>query len=180
MSTGTHKYEAPPEPPHSAFEEFRRDERRPAVLLLSALLLAATFFGLGIIFGRWTSERGSQSNATTNQPIKTTSSSPASTPATPQSSAPASTRSSSDTEHRFAILVATFETPEQAAPLIKDLQGAGYTDVRTNPPGVNEPQARYSVLAGHYNRDEVSEALKRMRAAGNPKFKNARVVEDIP
>jgi len=34
---------------HSAFEDFQRDERRPpAVLLLSARLLAAVFFALGI------------------------------------------------------------------------------------------------------------------------------------
>jgi hypothetical protein len=38
---------------HSAFEEFRRDERRPAVLLLGALLIAALFFALGIMLGRW-------------------------------------------------------------------------------------------------------------------------------
>ena len=37
---------------HSAFEEFRRDERRPAVLLLAALVIAATFFALGIMVGR--------------------------------------------------------------------------------------------------------------------------------
>ena len=38
---------------HSAFEEFRRDERRPAVLLLGALVIAAAFFALGIMIGRW-------------------------------------------------------------------------------------------------------------------------------
>ena len=38
---------------HSAFEEFRRDERRPAVLLLGALVLAAAFFALGMLLGRW-------------------------------------------------------------------------------------------------------------------------------
>ncbi|HYO99071.1 MAG TPA: hypothetical protein VER76_02555 [Pyrinomonadaceae bacterium] len=38
---------------HSAFEEFRRDERRPAVLLLGALVIAALFFALGIMVGRW-------------------------------------------------------------------------------------------------------------------------------
>jgi|GEM_PF-2586835 len=38
---------------HSAFEEFRRDERRPAVLLLAALVIAAIFFALGIMLGRW-------------------------------------------------------------------------------------------------------------------------------
>jgi hypothetical protein len=38
---------------HSAFEEFRRDERRPAMLLLAALVIAALFFALGIMIGRW-------------------------------------------------------------------------------------------------------------------------------
>jgi hypothetical protein len=41
---------------HSAFEEFRRDERRPAVLLLGALVIAALFFALGIMLGRWMAE----------------------------------------------------------------------------------------------------------------------------
>ncbi|PYS93100.1 MAG: hypothetical protein DMF64_06100 [Acidobacteria bacterium] len=39
---------------HSALAEFQRDERRPAVLLLAVLLIAAVFFALGIFVGRWT------------------------------------------------------------------------------------------------------------------------------
>ena len=39
---------------HSALEEFRRDERRPALLLLAVLFVAAAFFALGIMVGRWT------------------------------------------------------------------------------------------------------------------------------
>lgn len=42
---------------HSAFEEFSRDERRPAVLLLAGLIIAAIFFALGILFGRWTEKQ---------------------------------------------------------------------------------------------------------------------------
>ena len=38
---------------HSAFAEFQHDERRPAVLLLGALVIAAVFFALGIMLGRW-------------------------------------------------------------------------------------------------------------------------------
>jgi len=52
---------------HSAFEDFQRDERRPAVLLLSALLIAAAFFALGIMFGRWMAE----SNASPSRPSNT-------------------------------------------------------------------------------------------------------------
>lgn len=45
------------QPRHSALDEFARDERRPAVLLLAALIIAAIFFALGIIFDRWTLNR---------------------------------------------------------------------------------------------------------------------------
>ncbi|MGB7924105.1 MAG: hypothetical protein WCF57_12755, partial [Pyrinomonadaceae bacterium] len=60
MSTETQKYAAPPEsePRHSALEEFSRDERRPAVLLLGGLAIAATFFAIGIMVGRWTAGAG--------------------------------------------------------------------------------------------------------------------------
>lgn len=39
---------------HSALEEFQRDERRPALMLLSMLVIAAIFFAIGILVGRWT------------------------------------------------------------------------------------------------------------------------------
>jgi hypothetical protein len=71
MSTETEKYEIQPgdgETRHSALEEFARDERRPAVLLLGALIIAAIFFALGIIFDRWTINRNIPSNA----PLRTT------------------------------------------------------------------------------------------------------------
>jgi hypothetical protein len=60
MSTDTQKYDVQPrdtETRHSALEEFARDERRPAVMLLSALIIAAIFFAVGIIFDRWTTNR---------------------------------------------------------------------------------------------------------------------------
>ncbi len=58
MAIDTHKYADQVEykSRHSALEEFGRDERKPAVLLLSALLLSALFFGLGLLVGRWTAE----------------------------------------------------------------------------------------------------------------------------
>jgi hypothetical protein len=71
MSTGTQKYDAPVgdlEARHSALEEFARDERRPAVLLLGALIIAVIFFALGIIFDRWTMNQSLPFNA----PLKTT------------------------------------------------------------------------------------------------------------
>ncbi|HUQ32768.1 MAG TPA: hypothetical protein VM095_11660 [Pyrinomonadaceae bacterium] len=56
MATDTQNYTAQveQEPRHSALAEFGRDERKPAVLLLGALLLSAFFFGIGLLVGRWT------------------------------------------------------------------------------------------------------------------------------
>jgi hypothetical protein len=54
MATDTQKYASDRETPHSALTEFQRDERRPAVLLLTLLIVAALFFALGIMVGRWT------------------------------------------------------------------------------------------------------------------------------
>ena len=63
---------------HSAFEEFRRDERRPAVLLLGALVIAALFFALGIMIGRWIADDG-DAPAARRPPAETTNRSPAPT-----------------------------------------------------------------------------------------------------
>jgi hypothetical protein len=66
---------------HSALDEFRRDERRPAVLLLGALVIAAVFFAFGILLGRWMADADNdasprlpantvnQSSATPSAPI---------------------------------------------------------------------------------------------------------------
>jgi hypothetical protein len=56
MATDTKKYVSEREANHSALAEFQRDERRPAVLLLAILIVAAIFFALGIMVGRWTSQ----------------------------------------------------------------------------------------------------------------------------
>ncbi len=54
MSTDTKSYTPQAENgiSHSAFAEFNRDERRPALLLLGALVIAALFFAIGIFVGR--------------------------------------------------------------------------------------------------------------------------------
>ena len=57
MATDTQKYAAERETRHSALTEFQRDERRPAVLLLTLLIVAAIFFALGIMVGRWTTRQ---------------------------------------------------------------------------------------------------------------------------
>ena len=70
MSTDSQKYsdEVEKEGRHSALEVFSRDERRPAVLLLGGLIIAAIFFALGIIFGRWTDKpKGLPSDAPASQ-----------------------------------------------------------------------------------------------------------------
>jgi hypothetical protein len=56
MSFETQKYsgEMEKDPHHSAFDEFGRDERRPAVMLLAGLVIAVLFFALGLVVGRWT------------------------------------------------------------------------------------------------------------------------------
>jgi hypothetical protein len=73
MSTDTQKYseEFEREARHSALEEFSRDERRPAVLLLGALVIAAIFFALGIMVGRWMNKPAASPSAPTNQQRQT-------------------------------------------------------------------------------------------------------------
>ena len=61
MPTGAHHDE--PGARHSALAEFQRDERRPAVMLLALLLVAAAFFALGIMVGRWTAADGAARQA---------------------------------------------------------------------------------------------------------------------
>ncbi|HYG81735.1 MAG TPA: hypothetical protein VD861_15165 [Pyrinomonadaceae bacterium] len=93
MAIDTHKYADQVEykSRHSALEEFGRDERKPAVLLLSALVLSALFFGLGLLVGRWTAGPNPASVAPTSKP--STQATPAPTPQpTPQPTAsPAAT-----------------------------------------------------------------------------------------
>jgi cell division septation protein DedD len=181
MATETPKYgaQAEQEPPHSALAEFSRDERRPAVLLLSALLLSALFFGIGLMVGRWTAGPASTSGNASPQP----SSSPASTPAasSPPATSPATNAASetspNQTARRFSLLVATYDAPEKAQALIKALQEAGYAEIRTSTPRRGDPRPRYSVIVGRYTQDEAREAARQMRSASDSRLKNAKVVE---
>ena len=180
MATDTQKYDArvEEEPHHSALAEFSRDERRPAVLLLSALVLSALFFGIGLMVGRWTAQPNSTSSATSSN----TAASPVATPAsTPQPTASPATNATGETTpntaRRFSLLVATYDAPEKAQTLIKTLQEAGYTDIRTTSPRAGETRPRYSVLVGRLTETEAREAARRMRSANNPRLKNAKVVE---
>jgi cytoskeletal protein RodZ len=181
MATDTQKYatEAEREARHSALAEFSRDERRPAVLLLSALVIAVLFFAIGLLVGRWTAEPDSTSNAASSG--KATQSSTSSTAAAPTPQPTASTKTaaatSPDATHRFALLVATYDAPEKSQPVIKTLQEAGYTDIRTTTPRAGEARPTYSVLVGHFTQDEARESARRMRSANNPLLKNAKVVE---
>jgi hypothetical protein len=187
MSSGTEKYgiHAESEPRHSALEEFSRDERRPAVLLMAGLLIATVFFALGMMVGRWSIGGGSpprvaSSGATTKATPAPSNLTPGSqpTPAASPAAAVKTNQPARDTEHRFAILIAAYRTPEEAQPLIKSLEQAGYTDVRTSTPRADDTLPKFSVLVGRYTRDEARDAAARLRATGDPKLKNPRIVED--
>jgi septal ring-binding cell division protein DamX len=180
MATETPKYPAQveEEPRHSALAEFSRDERRPAVLLLSALLLSALFFGIGLMVGRWTAGPNSTSNTFSSGTVPTVSTP---TPASQSATSPttnATGETSSNTARRFSLLVATYDSLEKAQTLIKTLQEAGYTDIRTTSPRPGETRPRYSVLVGRFTQDEARQAALRMRTANNPQLKNARMIED--
>jgi hypothetical protein len=179
MAIDTHKYSdrIEREARHSALEEFSRDERRPAVLLLSALVLAVLFFAIGLLVGRWTAEPSASLNATASSaatPVAT----PAAAEPTPQPATNTAVESAPNVERRFTLLVATYDAPEKAQTLINALQDAGYTDIRTNSPRANETRPRYSVLVGHFTPDEAHEAIRRMRSANDPRLKNAKVIKE--
>lgn len=179
MAIDTHKYadQVDYETRHSALAEFGRDERKPAVLLLSALLLSALFFGLGLLVGRWTAKPDTATvTLPSPSPIQATAA-----PATQPTASPAATASpatSPNAARRFSLLVATYDTAEKTQPLVKSLQEAGYTDVRTTSPRAGGSRPSYSVLVGRFTQDEAREALKRMRAAKDARLKNAKVIQD--
>jgi hypothetical protein len=165
---------------HSALEELYRDERRPALLLLSGLLIAVLFFALGIMVGRWMSTDNTQRPAA--QPASTPKISPTAATQGAQANSTPSTAATSntqrETERRYSLLIATFNTPEDAQPLIKKLEEAGYNDVRTSTPRASERQPKFSILVGHYTRYEAEQLATRMRTTGDPRLRYARVIED--
>jgi hypothetical protein len=179
MSTDTEKYETTieREARHSAFEEFSRDERRPAVMLLSALLLSAVFFAIGIMVGRWTVEPNSQPGIASSAPVQTpTPSNP--TPSPQLASAPAAaTPLAVNKERRYTLLVPALKSDEAARTLVESLERKGYKDVRTKP-SAPATAAPLDVLIGHYTRDEAEAEAARLRDKGGPRMKNVRVVED--
>ena len=185
MATETHKYanQIESEPRHSALEEFSRDERRPAVLLLSALLLAVLFFAIGLLFGRWTAE---PEIASTSAPPSSaasagaSSSQPATQPMPPAATQSAAGANNADAQRRFTLLIDTFDSQEKAKALIKPLQDSGYTDVRTAtaPRAAGDTRPKYSVLVGHFTQPEALEAREKVRSANDPRLKNAKVIEE--
>lgn len=182
MATETTKHTAQTEQEarHSALEELYRDERRPALLLLGGLVIAVLFFALGIMVGRWMNTDNSRpvaQPASTPNPAPTTTAQAAQTNA-PPSSAQASSNTSRDSERRYSLLIATFNTPEEAQPLVKKLEDAGYKDVRTSTPRASERQQKFSILVGHYTHDEADQLAARMRSTGDPRLRYARVIED--
>jgi septal ring-binding cell division protein DamX len=184
MATETTKHTAHTETEtrHSALEELYRDERRPALLLLGGLVIAVLFFALGIMVGRWmnidNSSRPAAQPASTPKPAPTTTPLPAAQTNPQPSSANATSNAASNSERRYSLLIATFNTPEEAQPLIKGLEEAGYKDVRTSTPRTGERQPKFSILVGHYARDEADQLATRMRSTGDPRLRYARVIED--
>jgi cell division septation protein DedD len=185
MSSETDKHEAQieHEAPHSAFEEFSRDERRPAVILLSALILAATFFAIGILFGRWTAERPapqantSSTASTQTQPTQTPTGTPAPQPSATAQPSAAESRTADDKKRRYALLIAGLKSKEAANSLVQSLERAGYKDVRIQT-RASVPDSTLSVLIGHFTRDDAEAEATRLKEQGGPRTKNVRVVED--
>ncbi|HEX8775441.1 MAG TPA: SPOR domain-containing protein [Pyrinomonadaceae bacterium] len=178
MSTDSEKYETTieREARHSAFEEFSRDERRPAVMLLSALLLSAVFFAIGIMVGRWTVEPPTpQPDIVSSTP---TPSNPSPSP-TQLASAPAASPSpeTNNKQRRYALLVPELKSKEAARSLVESLERKGYKDVRTKPRALAS-DASLDVLIGRYTRDEAEAEAARLRDKGGPRMKNVRVIED--
>lgn len=183
MATETTKHSAQTdaEMRHSALEELYRDERRPALLLLSALAIAVLFFALGIMVGRWMKTDDNTGPAAA--PSSTPQATPSAVTQGAQAVAPASGANASPTpaarsERRYSLLIATFNTPEDAQPLIKRLEDAGYKDVRTSTPRASERQPKFSILVGHYTREEAEQLAKRMRSTGDPRLRYVRVIEE--
>jgi hypothetical protein len=168
---------------HSAFEEFRRDERHPAVLLLSGLVIAATFFGLGIIFDRWTINRQAPSSPASPEQTQTllqpsNTSSPAHAQGIDANAAAASGSPTNGNEQArvYSILIASFERREEAEAMVRDLERAGYSDAHI--PRRERGEREVVVLFGRFPREEAEQIAERMRATGNSVFRNVRVVED--
>jgi hypothetical protein len=180
MSTDTDKYDVDGErePRHSALAELARDERRPAVILLSALLLAAIFFAFGIMVGRWTVQPKPQTPATSNSSALTPPPSNAAPSPPPLASATTETQARPvDTQRRFSLLIENPASREAAQSLVKSLERAGYKDVRM---GKRQPvpDAPFPVLIGHYTRDEAEAEAARLRTTGGHRLKNVLVIED--
>lgn len=180
MATDSDKYDEQfeRESRHSALEELKRDERRPALILLSALLLAAIFFALGIMVGRWTTQTSTQTPAQTNAPPP-----PASNTAPPQqqlSNTQAATASSptparsQDQGRRFSLVIENLSSDKAAESLVRSLERMGYRDVRSM---AGASGSQFSVLVGHYTREEAEAEARRLRDRGGPRLKDVRIRE---
>lgn len=190
MATETSKHTAHSEieSRHSALEELYRDERRPALLLLSGLVIAVIFFALGIMVGRWTIADNSHRQSAPTAPTPLAASTPSSSAQTPapvnnppssnsSSNSSATANTAQDANRRYSLLIATFNTPEDAQPLAKRLEEAGYKDVRTSTPRANESPQKFSILVGHYTRDEAEQVAARLRSTGDARLRYVRVIE---
>jgi cytoskeletal protein RodZ len=186
MSTDSDKYEEQleRESRHSALEELKRDERRPAVILLSALLLAAIFFAFGIMVGRWTTQTRTQTRAQEVAPAPPVSN--AAPPQPPLSNTQTATSSSSPTPsatrpqdqgRRFNLAIENLSSDRAAQSLVKSLARLGYRDVRALP-STTGARSQFTVLIGHYTREEAEAEATKLRDRGGPRLKDVRVIEE--
>jgi cell division septation protein DedD len=153
------------------------------LLLLSGLVIAVIFFALGIMVGRWINKddgsRQSPAPASTPASAPTAVTSSQTAPViSPLASPTATANSPRDPARRYSLLIATFNTPEDAQPLIKKLEDVGYKDVRTSTPRAGERQPKFSILVGHYTREEADQLAARMRSTGDSRLRYVRVIED--
>ncbi|HVG34068.1 MAG TPA: SPOR domain-containing protein [Pyrinomonadaceae bacterium] len=187
MATDSDKYDEQleRESRHSALEELKRDERRPALILLSALLLAAIFFALGIMVGRWTTQTKTQTPATqtnappppasnTAPPQQQPSNTQAATSPTASTSSPTPARPQDQTR-RFSLVIENLSSERAAESLVKSLERMGYRDVRST---AKTQGSQFSVLVGHYTREEAEAEARKLRDRGGPRLKDVRVREE--
>src|ERR1051325_2838900 len=149
-------------------------------MLLTALVLSAVFFAIGIMVGRWTvlpPAQEQQPGMASSAPTQTPTSIPSPSPqlAAAQTTTPVPT--TDDKQKRYTLLVPALKSDEAARALVEALERKGYKEVRAKPRAA-ATDASLDVFISHYTRDEADAEAARLRDKGGPRMKNVRVVED--
>ena len=188
MATDSDKYDdqLERESRHSALEELKRDERRPAVILLSALLLAAIFFAFGIMVGRWTAQTSTGTPplgtmTTTSPPPPVSNAAPpqqTSNNSNNQTAASPTSTQAREPGRRFNLVVENLPSEQAAQSLVKSLERIGYREVRTVAGATAQARSQFSVVIGRYTREEAEAEARKLRDRGGPRLKDVRVIEE--